>query len=255
MNAIRPAASSTSSTALSPANAARLAGLGYIAIVLLAMGANFLVRNQLVVLDDPAATMSNIADNETTFRFGIAGFTVIAMIDIGIAWALHVLLRHTGERRSLLAAWLRLAYTVAFVPAITFMVLALQLSVGGDVLTGLDVGQREAWTGLAMEAFDVTWLLALIAFGLHLIVVGRILFASGLGRALGIALSLAGVAYIADTFAHLLLANYADFGGAFLAIVATLSLVSEVWFMIWLLARAPRVVASLPGQKPELVAA
>ncbi len=241
---------------LTPSTAARLAGLGYLAIVLLAMGANFLVRNQLVVLDDPAATMSNIADHETTFRFGIAGFAAIAMIDIGIAWALHVLIRTTGERRSLLAAWLRIAYTVAFIPAIAFMYLALQLSVGGDLVAGLDQGQREAWTGLSMEAFDVMWLLALVAFGLHLIVLGRILFASRVApRALGIGLAIAGIAYIADTFAHLLLANYADFGGAFLAIAATASLVTEVWLMIWLLVRAPRTVAALPGKDPELVSA
>ncbi len=246
----------TTRTELTPATAARLAGLGYIAIVLLAMGANFLVRNALVIPDDPAATMTNIAENATTFRFGIAGFAAIAMIDIGIAWALHVVLRGTGERRSLLATWLRVAYTVAFIPAITFMYLALQLSVGGELVAGLDEGQREAWTGLAMEAFDITWLLALVAFGLHLIVLGRILVASRIGpRALGIGLWIAGGAYIGDTFAHLLLANYADFGGVFLAIVATASIVTEVWFTIWLLVRAPRAVATLPGKEPELVAA
>ncbi len=243
-------------TDLAPASAARLAGLGYIAIVLLAMGANFLVRNQLVIPDDPAATMSNIAEHETTFRLGIAGFAAIAMIDIFIAWALHVLLRTTGERRSLLAAWLRVAYTVAFIPAITFMFLALQLAVGGDLVAGLDAAQREAWTSLAMEAFDVTWLLALVAFGLHLITLGRILVASRVGpRALGVGLGIAGVAYVADTFAHLIYADYATYADAFLAIVATASIVTEVWFTVWLLTRAPRAVAALPGREPAPVAA
>ncbi|WP_084102121.1 DUF4386 domain-containing protein [Demequina sp. NBRC 110051] len=242
---------------LAPATAARLAGVGYIAIVFLAMGANFLVRNELVVLDDPAATMRNIAENETTFRLGIAGFCAIAMIDIFIAWALHVLLRVTGERRSLLAAWLRLAYTVAFIPGIAFMYLALQLSVGGDLLAGLEVSQREALTGLAMEAFDIAWLLALVAFGLHLTVVGRIIFASRIGpRALGVGLVIAGIAYIADTFAHALLANYAEFAGAFLAVVATASIVTEVWFMVWLLVRAPRAVGAFPrAERPTLATA
>ena len=245
----------TTRNELTPAAAARLAGIGYIAIVVLAMGANFLVRNQLVIPDDPAATMSNIAENATTFRLGIAGFALIAMLDIGLAWALHVLLRHTGERRSLLAAWLRLAYTIAFIPAIAFMYLALQLAVGGDVVAGLGEAEREAWTGLAMEAFDITWLLSLVAFGLHLIVLGRILVASRIGpRALGYGLWIAGGTYIADTFAHVLLANYAEFAGAFLAVVATASIVTEVWFTVWLLVRAPRTVATLPGKEPELVA-
>lgn len=242
--------------ALTPAAAARWAGLGYIAIVVLAIGANFAVRNRLVVPDDAAATMSNIAENETIFRFGIGAFVAIALIDIGIAWALHVSLRATGQRRSLLAAWLRLAYSIAFLPAITFMVLALTLATGGDTLSGLDDGQREAWTGLAMEAFDVAWLIALAAFGLHLIAIGRILVASRLApRALGIVLGVAGVAYIVDTFAHLLMADYASYADAFLAMVAIPSIVAELWFTGWLLARAPRAVAALPGQARATVAA
>lgn len=242
-------------TELSVPSAARIAGIGYIAIVLLAMGANFLVRNALVVVDDPAATMHNVAENETTFRLGIAGFAAIAMIDIAIAWALHVLLRDTGERRSLLAAWLRLAYTVAFIPAITFMFVALELSAGGELVAGLDDGQRAALTGLAMEAFDVTWLLALVAFGLHLMVLGRIIVATRIApRTLGIGPAIAGLAYVADTFAHLLLANYADVAGVFLAVVATASIVTEVWFTVWLLVRAPRAVRALPGAERPVTA-
>ncbi len=136
-------------TELSPATAARWAGAGYLALFVLAIAANFGVRNQLVVADNPAATMANIASNQTTFRWGLAAFVAIVFIDIAIAWALHVMLRGTGERRSLLAAWLRLAYSVILGAALTFMALTLEIATGGERSGALPLEQREAWTALA----------------------------------------------------------------------------------------------------------
>ncbi|WP_062299169.1 DUF4386 domain-containing protein [Demequina maris] len=236
----------TAVTTASSARVARWAGAGYLAIFALAIFANFAVRNQLVDPADPAATMTAIADHEGTFRLGIAAFVTIAIIDIGIAWALHVLLRPTGEQRSLLAAWLRLAYSVVFGVAVTFMAVALHLATGGAAVAGLGDDARAAWTGTAMEAFDVAWLIGLVAFGLHLIVIGRILIAARLApRALGWALGVAGSAYIVDTFAHVLLPDYASVADVMLAVVAIPSMVAEMWFTVWLLVSAPRATAAL----------
>jgi len=241
---------------LSPATAARWAGVGYLALFVLAIAANFGVRNQLVVADDPGATMANIASNETTFRWGLAAFVAIVFIDIAIAGALHVMLRGTGERRSLLAAWLRLAYSVIFGAALTFMALALEIATGGERLGGLAIEQREALTGLAMDGFDVAWLISLVAFGLHLIVLARIIVVSRIApRVLGVALATAGTAYIVDTFAHVLLTDYAGIADIMLIVVAVPSIIAELWFTGWLLARAPRAVAGSSDRQRVTVAA
>ncbi len=228
-------------TAITRPAAARIAGVGYLAIFVLAIGANFFVRNPLVVAGDPAATMANIAGNETAFRFGIGAFAAIAVIDILIAWALHVLLRPTGERRSLLAAWLRLGYSVVFAVAVGFMYLALKTAIGSQRFAGLGDGGRAAVTALAMDGFDIVWLIGLVVFGLHLIVVGRIITVSSIGpRVLGILLAVAGGAYIVDTFAHILYADYAAVADIMLMIVMVPSMIAEMWFALWLLVRAPR---------------
>ena len=218
----------TSPITLSPSEAARWAGVGYLVLFVLAIGANFGVRNQLVVDNDPSGTMANIASNETTFRLGLAAFVAIAMIDLLIAWALHVALRRTGEHRSLLAAWLRFAYSVIFGAALTFLALGLEIATSGDRLAGLNVAQRESFTMLAIHGFDIGWLIALVAFGLHLIVLARIIAASGIApRMLGLALATAGTAYIIDTFAHIVLPNYSAIGDVMLVIVAVPSMVAE----------------------------
>jgi hypothetical protein len=241
---------------LSPAGAARWAGVGYLALFVLAIAANFGIRNQLVVADDPAATMANIASNETAFRWGLGAFVAIVFIDVAIAWALHVTLRGTGERRSLLAAWLRLAYSVMLGAALSFMALALEIATGGERWQGLPLAQREAWTLLALNVFDAAWLVALVAFGLHLIVLARIVIASRIApRVLGLALAMAGAAYIVDTFAHVIMVDYAGIADIMLVVVAVTSIIAELWFAGWLLARAPRAVAGSSDLQRVAVAA
>ena len=57
----------------------------------------------------------------------------------------------------------------------------------------------------------------------------------------------AGVAYVADTVAHSLLANYDDYKTALTAMVAVPSVIAEGWFGLWLLLRAGKSrAASLP---------
>ena len=56
-------------------------------------------------------------------------------------------------------------------------------------------------------------------------------------RVLGYVLMVAGAAYVVDTLANALLANYDDVAGLFLVIVAVPSVIGELWLTIWLLTR------------------
>lgn len=235
------------------ATAARWAGLSYLAIFGLALFANFAVLTGLVAADDPAGTLESIAANETVFRMGIAAFGVVFVLDIVVAWALHVILRRYGAQRSLLAAWFRLSYTVMLGVAVAWLYLALLLAQGSAPASGLADSARESWTMLAVEAFEITWLVGLAAFGVHLVLIGRILLLNGLApRILGAVLTVAGSAYVLDTFAHVLLADYARYANGFLLVVALPSIVGELWFTGWLLLRAGRLpAAKATSRTPE----
>jgi hypothetical protein len=63
-------------------------------------------------------------------------------------------------------------------------------------------------------------------------------------RWLGQLMIVAGAAYLIDTTAHTVLANYADHADAFLVMVAVPSIVAEGWFGLWLLTRARRRLAT-----------
>jgi hypothetical protein len=167
----------------------------------------------------------------------VLAFVAVFLIDTVVAWALYVLLRPGGALRSLAAAWFRLANNMLLGVAAVFLFLALQLAEGGALTSGLSGAERALWTSVAIEAFDYAWLVALAAFGIHLVLVGRLL-ASGMGaRVLGLVLMVAGVAYVFDTTAYTLLADYADHADLFLAIVAVPSVVGELGFTLWLLRR------------------
>ena len=233
------AASTTRRADTTSQTAARVAGIGYAMLFVLAIFANFIVRERLVDADDASATIDNLVADGQLFRAGTAAFIVVFLIDIAVAWALYVLLAAGGTSRSLVAAWFRLAHTVLLGVAATFMFLALRLATG-TMAAGLDRADREAWTSLAIEAFDFTWLVGLAAFGVHLVLTGRLLASAMQARLLGVVLAVAGAAYLVDTAAYTLLADYADHDDLFLAIVAIPSVVAELGFTVWLLRRGWR---------------
>jgi hypothetical protein len=130
------------------------------------------------------------------------------VLDVAIAWALSVVFRPAGRRRSLLAAWFRLTYTAFLGVAVVFLFLALQLAIGSGYLEAYGTDQLSAGVMLALEAINVTWLIGLACFGVHLVLIGRMIIDTGIApRLLGLLLSVAGSAYLVDTFAHALLSD------------------------------------------------
>jgi len=220
------------------------AGVSYIALFALAIFANFGVRERLVDQSDPAATFTNLAGSQQTVRYAIVAFIVIFLLDVFVAWALYHVFRPAGAALSALTAWFRIVYTVFLGVAVVFLYTVLGLvSESGDMLS-LSQSSREAGTMLALDAFNVTWLIGLVAFGIHLILIGAMILRSQMAhRALGAVLAVAGSAYIFDTAAYTLVENYSANADVFTAIVAVPAVIAEAAFTIWLLTRAGRNTA------------
>lgn len=213
-------------------NAAAWAAGGYVAIFILAIFANFLALEAVLQPGEAAATAAALRENEGMFRWGAAAFLGIFVIDVVVAWALYVLFRPVQRDLSLLAAWFRLTYTVVLGAAIGFLYAAAWLA---DAPSGLAPGTADDGVLLALQVFEVTWVVGLAAFGAHLVVVARLLLAAAGPRWLGWLLVIAGSAYIVDAIAHLVLADYEAYSGVFLAIVAAPSVLGELSLTGWLL--------------------
>lgn len=211
---------------------ARLAGASYLSMFVLAIAANFVVLEGLVVEGDPLATTANIADSPGLMRAGILAFLVIVLLDITLASALRVVFRSVNRHLSTVMAWFRLVYSVMLGLAVVFLVQALVAATASPS----SVDAQAVQTMQAIDSFQTIWMLGLSLFGVHLVLLGVLVAASGFApRVLGFVLVIAGLAYVADTVAHLTLADYSAVSALFLVLVAVPSMIAEGWLGVWLL--------------------
>jgi hypothetical protein len=216
--------------------AAIVAGLGLLIMAIIAFFANFFVVQGLVIPEDAAKTVSNIMANQMLFRFGIAGFVVVPLCDVLVAWALYIFLKPVNQSLSLLAALFRLVYTAIFAAALFNLSNTFQLVSGAEHSSAFTAEQLQAQVMMSLESFNYGWQIALVFFGCHLLVLGYVVLKSSyVPKVLGVLLLVAGFAYTLDGFAHFLLPNYADYKILFLILVAPSAILGELSLCFWLL--------------------
>jgi len=191
-----------------------------------------------IVVGDVARTASNIMDGESLFRIGVAGWLVVAVLDVVVAAALYVVYRPVNRYLSMLAAWFRLVYAAIFVGSIASLLLAVQL-LGDAAYTELGEAQLNAQAMIALDAFKNGWALGLVLFGVSLGLLGYLAYASGFTpKILGILLWVAGAAYVVANVAKILIP---ELGETMDTVAAAPAAIGELAFAFWLLARAGRL--------------
>lgn len=220
---------------------AKIAGIGLLLMAALAIFANFFVLERLIVQGDPTTTIGNIVAHELLYRFGVASFVLVFILDVIVAWALYVFFRPVNKDLSVLAAWSRLAYAAVLGVAVAHLFDALQLVMGG-ASAGRESLELRAQVASSISSFDSVWVIGLLLFGVHLLVLGYLAFRSShVPGIIGALLIAAGVGYAIDGFAKLLLPMYADHEAIFLAIVAIPAVLGELSLAIWLVVRGSKV--------------
>ena len=216
---------------VSPRTTATVAGLSLLLMAILAPFANFYALGNLVVANDAKTTAENIMASSELFRIGIACFLIVALLDVIVAWALHVLLEPVNKSLSLLAAWFRLVYAAVFSIALMPLLAVLHLLSRAESLKGLETNQLNAQVMLSLSAFKSGWDLGLVIFGFHLLVLGYLIFKSSfIPKWLGVLVGIAGIGYLADAFGKILIPDYS-------ITVAMFTFVGEFLLIFWLLSK------------------
>ena len=207
-----------------PRTAALVAGIGLLAMAVIAGISNFGVINDLVVPGDPGTTAANLVNSAVLFRFGAVGLVVVAILDVVVAWGLYIVLRSVNPSLSLLGGWLRLVYAAILAVAINDLINALRAA-------PIDPAQAEFF----LESFDFGWQIGLVVFGVHLGVIGVLAWGSGfIYWPFGVLLIISGLGYLVDGFGTLLSPNY-SLG------LSTFTFIGEVAFIFWLLIRGRKL--------------
>jgi hypothetical protein len=251
----------------SPLVYARVAGVLYLLITIVAIVAHFYVPSNIIVPGDAAATAGNVTASESLLRVGsIGGELVILLSEIVLSVLLYVLLEPVSRLLSLVAAVSRLAMTAIHGINLINYLFALQLVSGAGYLAVFDTSQLQSLVMLFLDAHSLGFTIGIAFLTVHVFLLGYLIFRSGyLPKVLGILFLVAGLGYLVDSFAQLLSSSYQTTPAVITLVIA----VAELAFPLWLLVKgvnverwqqralvpAPqgeRAVAPVPAQAPHV---
>ena len=228
------------SPSISPRQAALIAGFAYLAVFIVATFAQTTL-GKIIVQGDAAATAKNIMDSGLLFRLGIAGWIFVLMSDAVVAWALYLFLKPVNDGLALLAAWFRLLFVAIFAGSFFNLFAVMELLSGTGNLAAIEPVQLHAQITPFLAAYDIAVHISFVPFGLHILVVGYLIFKSGsMPRILGILLMVAAAGYQIDSFGNFISSAYGANEINFIIFVAIPAVVSELWLTLWLLAKGGR---------------
>ena len=202
--------------------------------------AEFSIYPKLVAANDAAQTLQNISAHLGLFAVAILCYILSFIGDIVLAWALYFLLAPVNRALSLLAALCQLVYAAVALCSVFSLLNVYHLLVTPYYLTLFGAAQLQAQVWFQLHSFHYQWSMSLIVFGIHLVLLGYLVYRSGyIPWIFGIALFIAGLGWMIDGFGPYILPN-ANFD------FTTIMAVGEVVFMLWLWIRGWKVREPTP---------
>lgn len=172
----------------------RLAGASYLILIAMGIFAEFFVRSNLIVSGDAMATAEHIISSVQQFRMSIAADLIMLICDVLLAWLLYVLLMHVNKNLALLAAFFRLVHAAVYGLNLLNLFFVLRLLNGDSFLSVYTNEQLNALVLLFLNAHSSGYLIGLVFFGIHCLVLGYLVIKSHyVPSVLGMLLIIAGV--------------------------------------------------------------
>ena len=209
---------------------ARWTGVFYLGLAVAGIVGFLLVRAELFVVDDPAATLANLVDQQSLARVGIAAdLSIVLFQALAAVWFFKLFRSEDGFAAGTIAAF-GLVNAAAIVVATAFSASALLVAGDAALAPG---GDQAATVQLLYELNDATWTLGGLFFGLWLIPMGYVVVKHRLmPAALGWVLMIGGVTYMVDTYLALLAP---DAPGAISSVLVGVATIGEFWIVGYLL--------------------
>jgi hypothetical protein len=219
----------------SPQLLARLGGFLYLAIIAIGIFAEIFVRRRILVTGNALTTAANLGLHETLWRWGIAAelLGMICVTVLLLVWA--VLLSPVSRQLTLLAIFFdMIAHTVQAVALIDLIATLFPLG-SAPYLEAFTPDQLAALARMSARAHGHGFGVSLLFTGCFFLVAGYLIRKSGyLPRLIGGLYQLAGVGYIANTFALIVAPAWS---GRIMMAAAPAVLIGELSLALWLLVK------------------
>ena len=222
-----------------PVRYARIAGVMYLAIILLGLFGELFVRATLVVAGDAAATVENISRSQLLWRAGIVGDLLMHVLDVPVIWILYLLLLPVNKPLAQLTTLFNIVQTAVLAANKLTLLVPLFLLGKGTYLTAFSAQQLQSVSYLAIAAHGYGFAIGLIFFGFTCLVRGYLIFRSEyFPKVLGLLLLAAGLSYLINSFALLLVPSFAAliFPGVLLP-----AFVGELLLSLWLIVKGVNI--------------
>lgn len=215
---------------------AKVAGIALLVMAVTAIFAFAVVFKQLVVLEDAAATFSNVSNALGLFIAGIIAWLVILVTDVIVAWALYYYFKRVNNRLSGISSSLRMVYALVLGLAIYFQITAAQLVASSQsqplpskIALQSDVLQR-------LVTFEHLWSFGLIVFGMHLLVLSLLALKHGaIPKWLTALLFIAGLSYMLIHGMYAFLPAYDVYTAKAESILSLPMAIAELGLAVWLI--------------------
>ncbi len=178
---------------------ARIAGILYLAVAILAPLGDMVFRADLIVPGDAATTANNIMASEGLYRLGFVSDLITQTVQVFLVLFLYRLLKPVNKNHALLMLILGLvAVPITMLNELNQIVPLLLLS-GADYLTAFTADQLQALAPLFLDLRVQGVSILYIFWGLWLFPMGYLIFKSGyIPKILGILLIIAGFGYLIE---------------------------------------------------------
>lgn len=206
----------------------RHTGLLYLLLIAGGLTAEFFVRQSLLVPGDPDATARALRTAPGLFRLGLGADLVMLLCDTALAVAFYQLLRPVHSGIALLAAAFRLVHAAVLAANLMHHAAPLQILLEGAAL-GTPL---ETLAYLRLSEHAQGYLLAQVFFGIHCLLLGRLLTRGSLVKPVfGWLLLAGGAGYLLESAQRLLLPGYETLSAPGVALAG----ISEILLAIALL--------------------
>jgi len=178
---------------------ARIAGILYLAIAILAPLGDMVFRADLIVPGDAAATASNIMASEGQYRLGFVSDLITQTVHAFLALFLFKLLKPVNKNHAVLLAVLGLVSVPITMLNELNQIVPLLLLNGAETLTGFTAGQLQTLATLFLDLRVQGVSISYIFWGLWLFPMGYLIFKSGyIPKILGVLMIIAGFGYLIE---------------------------------------------------------
>lgn len=201
-------------TEMSLRDAARMVGITIILMFITAFVVGDVLLDNLIIPGDSDQLAEDIDADSTRFGQAVVGYLILLLLDAVIAFSLYVVLRPVSRDLASLAAIFRLLYVI--ITFVNLVALAMQV--------------------VDTHTFATVKLVAYVAFILHLMSVGYVVYVSGyIPRALGILVVFAAISYVPAFFLGSLVPDEVKM------VFALPMMIGEFALGMWFLVRSSRL--------------